>query len=337
MVPRQDTGRRVASTRCPFLVEGTARCCGLAPFRKLVPELAIAERDQSCSSAAWRSCAWVRRQDAVDGQCRAIQPVAESGDQCPFLDEMIACSCAAASSSKLIPKTLLAASRCLGDSHRYCDFFLERMCPPPGGASDRAGSTDVPATGPVTIPVPAGMALAPNHMWFDVGPDGSCHVGIDAFLVRVLGAVDEVIFLSSCNFASPSLALTAAGTTLPLVFPRRLYITRVNSALRRHPGDLTADPYHRGWLYEGRVRKRPGRTAIGATTAGLRRGPDAEMWMASEVKRLSRHVRTILSRRSSHLGPVAADGGEISGALAQHLERAELLEIFSLFFSGAAE
>jgi glycine cleavage system H lipoate-binding protein len=336
MIPRQDTGRRVASTRCPFLVEGTARCCGLAPFRKLVPELAIAEQDQSCSSMAWRACAWVRRQDAIDGKCRAARPLAESDDQCPFLDEMIACSCGAAPSSKLIPRTLLAVSRCLGDSHRYCDFFLERAYPqPPAGTSDRVAPADVPTTRPVTIPVPPGVALAPNHMWFDVGPDGSCHVGIDAFVVRVLGAIDDVIFLSPCSFASPSLALTAAGTTLPLVFPRRLYITRVNNALRRHPNDLTADPYRRGWLYEGRVRKRPGRTSIEATTSGLRRGTDAEMWMASEVRRLTRHVRGIVERRSGHLGRVAADGGEISGALPQYLDRAELLEVFSLFFAGA--
>ncbi len=58
--------------------------------------------------------------------------------------------------------------------------------------------------------------------------------------------------------------------------------------------------------------------------------------MASETQRLSRLVHDILSRRSGQLGPVAADGGEVSEALAQHLERTELLEVFSLFFSGGS-
>jgi hypothetical protein len=174
-------------------------------------------------------------------------------------------------------------------------------------------------------------------MWLDVGSDGSCHVGVDAFLAGVVGAVDEVTFLSPCGPGTPSLVLTVAGTTLPLVFPQPLDITGVNGALRRHPDGLTSDPYGRGWLYEGRTLGLPGRTGAAARTVGLRRGPDTETWMAAEVERLSRFVHTILSRRGGHLGPTSADGGGVSDALAQHLERAELLEVFSLFFTAGSE
>lgn len=257
--------------------------------------------------------------------------------QCPFLDEILACSCAAAPWSKLIPKTVLAVRRCLGDSHRYCEFFLERVRPHlPAVATDRAAPFDSRPPGGAGIPIAPGVALAPNHMWLDVGSDGSCHVGVDAFLVRVLGAVDELIFLSRCGRGSPGLVLTVAGTTLPLVFPQGLEITAANSALRHHLDDLVADPYGRGWLYEGWIPRPHVRTEIKGRTVRLLRGPDAEAWMASEVRRLLRHVQTILSRRGSHLGQVAADGGEVAAALAQHLDRAELLEVFSLFFSGAA-
>lgn len=322
MTPRQKTGR-VASTRCPFLVEETAQCCRLAPFRKLVPSRDIATEDQCCSTGAWRSCAWVPQ---------GIAP----GDRCPFLDELTVCSCAAAPSSKRIPRTRLAVRRCLGDSHRYCDFFLERVRPlPPAGTSGRVPRDCLPA-GAAGIPIAPGVALASNHMWLDVGSDGSCHVGVDAFLIRVLGPVDDVNFLSSYGPGLASVALTVGSTTLPLAFPRPFAITRVNSALRCHLDSLTVDPYGRGWLYEGHRLKPHGRTAIRNQTAGMLEGPEAEAWMASEVGRLSRHVHTILSRRGSHLGPVLADGGEVALPLPQHLERAELLEVFSLFFSGVS-
>jgi hypothetical protein len=174
-------------------------------------------------------------------------------------------------------------------------------------------------------------------MWLDVGPDGSCHVGVDAFLVRVLGAVDEVTFLSACGPGSPSLVLTAAGATLQLVFPKPLDITGVNGALRRHPDSLTSDPYGRGWLYEGRTLGLRDGTGVDARTSGLLRDPDVEAWMASEVARLTLLVHDILSRRGGRSGSVLADGGAVSLALAQHLTRAELLEVFSLFFTGRPE
>lgn len=339
MTQRQEADQQATSTRCPFLVEVTAQCCRLAPFRKLVPALAIAEQDQRCSSDAWRSCAWVlQRGTPLSDRDRATRPVAGPREWCPFLDEMLACSCATAPSSKLIPRTLLAVSRCLGDSHRYCEFFLERACPHPrpdaGGHGAPSDWLPLCAAG---IPIPPGVALAPNHMWLDVGSDGSCHVGVDAFLARVLGAVDEVTFLSACGPGSPSVVLTVAGTTLPLVFPQPLDITGVNGALRRHPDGLTSDPYGRGWLYEGRTLRLPGRTGVDARTVGLLRAPDTETWMASEVERLSRLVHTILSRRGGHLGPISADGGGVSEGLAQHLTRAELLEVFSVFFAGGSE
>ena len=308
MTRRQETGRRTASLRCPFLVEGTALGCGLAPFHKLVPGLAVAQQDQCCSSQTWRACSWIREHGVpIDGTDRAA---------CPFLEETPVCSCSAAPSSKLIPRTSTAVSRCLGDSHRYCDVFLETSTRPAAAAT----------------PVPHGLAFAHNHMWLDVGPDGSCHVGVDAFLVRVLGTIDEVILLSACGVASPSVALTVAGATLMLVFPKPLQITLVNRPLQRHPGDLIADPYGLGWLYEGGTIETLLPTTSGAHVAGLRRGADAERWMAAEVARLSRHVRALDERRNGHLGPVAADGGEVAPGFASHLDRAELLEIFSLFF-----
>jgi glycine cleavage system H lipoate-binding protein len=352
MTQHQQAREPVASSRCPFLEEVTAQYCRAAPFRKLVPGLEIAEQDQRCLSRAWRSCPWVQQQgpsfsrsihrcgdELVPSGLNAERAFSTgSGERCPFLDEMLVCSCTASPSRKLIPWTVLAVSRCRGDSHRYCDFFLERARPRlPHDAGGQGAPSDWLPQGAARIPIPPGVALAPNHMWLDVGSDGSCHVGVDAFLVRVLGAIDEVTFLSACGPGSPSLVLTVAGTTLPLVFPQPVDITGVHGALRRHLDSLASDPYGRGWLYEGRTLGLRDRTGVDARADGLLREPDTEAWMASEVERLSRLVHEILSRRGGTLGPILADGGAASEALAQHLTRAELLEVFSLFFTSRSE
>ena len=49
------------------------------------------------------------------------------------------------------------------------------------------------------IPVPLNLAYAPNHMWLDVGDDGCRHVGIDAFLARIIGTVDAISFVGQAN------------------------------------------------------------------------------------------------------------------------------------------
>jgi glycine cleavage system H lipoate-binding protein len=335
MTQRQARWPQAASTRCPFLVEESAQFCRLASPSTLVPSRDIATQNQCCSTDGWRSCAWAALPDGDRLAIAATRSLDRSAERCPYLHEIRACSCAASPSSKLIPRTRLAVRRCLGDSHRYCEFFLEQAHPDAArDAATRPAAPDRP-TSRAAIPVASNVALAPNHMWLDVGPDGTCHVGVDAFLVRVLGPIEDVAFLSRHGAGSPSVGLTVAGTALPLVFPGRMEITGVNGGLRRHLDQLNADPYGRGWLVEGRMPELRDRTGVECGMPGLRRGAEAEAWMASEVKRLVRHVHTILERRGSGLGTVLGDGGEATASLSRYLERAELLEVFSLFFVRA--
>jgi hypothetical protein len=335
MTHRQHAWQPPASTCCPFLLEEAAQFCRLAPCSTLVPSRRIATEVQRCSSAAWSACALVPRSRAPrGGPGGAALSAATPADRCPFLAEIAACSCAAAPSGRLLPGTRLAVRRCRGDSHRYCDVFLEYA-----GGRAAAGTAARPAANGLArgeaIPIAPGVAVAPNHMWLDVGPDGGCHVGVDAFLARVLGPVDEIAFLSRPGPGSPRVVLTVAGASLPIAFPAAFDIACANRALRWHVDRLTADPYGRGWLYEGTAPGGRGGNRLDTWTTGLRRGPGAEAWMASEVRRLERHLHATLSRRGGQLGPTLNDGGEIAAPLPRHLERAELVEIFGLFFAGA--
>ena len=44
--------------------------------------------------------------------------------------------------------------------------------------------------------MPGWLFYSPSHLWLDVGDDGLCHLGIDAFLARVVGSVERLVFLT---------------------------------------------------------------------------------------------------------------------------------------------
>lgn len=314
MKSRMDRSPDDRGLRCPFLVELTALTCELASGPKPLPGSAIAVDEQRCSSPGWVTCALARQHGATG----ATPPAA-----CPFLVSTRVQSCQAAPIAKLIPRSDDPACRCNGDAHRYCELFLERAHP-------HAEREAEPAADGTEVPIPPEVCCAPNHMWLDVGADGSCHVGVDAFLSRVVGPVDAVTFLSGRGPSAPSVVLTLVGAELPLAFPHPIDVTSVNAALRTHPGVLTADPYRRGWLFEGTILGEE--RGYGDPTVGLLRGGRARAWMRAEVRRLSEVVHGLLAERVADLGPTMADGGDFAEGLARYLDRRELLRVLSLFF-----
>ena len=328
MTSRMEANAEGHDLRCPFLTELAALTCQLSNHPKLIPGAAIALRDQRCSSPGWVSCELARQRGPGPWGANAATG-STAAASCPFLVSSRVQCCQAAPVAKLIPRSDDMACRCNGDAHRFCELFLERAHPHAEREAAQAGGA---ADGATAVLIPPGICCAPNHMWLDVGADGSCHVGVDAFLSRVVGPVDAVTFLSGRGPSTPSVVLTIVGAELPLAFPQPIDVTGVNAALRTHPGALTSDPYRRGWLFEGTVLDRGRAHGAIDLTVGLLSGSSAQAWMQAEVERLSRHVHGLLAERMGDLGPAMADGGVVAEGLARHLDRSELLQVLSLFF-----
>ena len=215
--------------------------------------------------------------------------------------------CAAAGVTKFVPYSESLLSRCGGDGYRYCELYLAMAHP------------ELPAE---ETALPGWLRYAPNHMWLDVGEDGGCHVGIDAFFCRVLGKVERISYVWLAGKHRPAAILTVAGADLEVVFPNPLQLTGCNLYLRADPGRLTAEPYTGGWLFEGR--------ALAETTENLMDSAAARAW----AERDERRMNEFLQQASG--GHLAADGGTAAPGAAATLDREKLTELFHSFFSPYA-
>jgi glycine cleavage system H lipoate-binding protein len=315
--------------RCPFLKEVTVRFCQVSPLRIMVPS-DVDEAGQRCSHPGYENCPvgkgrfWGKK----DLSC------------CPFLEESSFQCCKATSVMKLIPRNDSLFSRCNTNAHRHCQTYLQRAYPrrakTPNGCRNRAGQ-DGPCDLIDGIPVPNKLIYSRNHMWLDLGEDGSCDVGVDALLTRVLGEVESVSFVSGKGLEKPVVALVVRGVDLSLTFPSRINVTGSNALLRTSPETLVQDPYGAGWLFEGTHPDWGSRSPGADPHSDLLTGEEAVSWMREETDRVSRFVHETHCRRHPGFEGLMMDGGILSGDLARHLTREELHQLFKRFFTQHGE
>jgi glycine cleavage system H lipoate-binding protein len=299
--------------RCPFLREEQVKSCQVAPFRKSLARSFATGEGERCTSTDHRTCPALH-------ESREAHP---DGSRCPFLRESLVQFCAASPRPTYVPWSESPDLRCAHDGHRFCELFLAaagdsaRGPALPAADADEAGAAVVDG-----VPVPGWLFYADNHMWLDVGDDGLCHLGVDAFLTRLVGEVERLAFLSVKGDARPAVVLTVAGVDLTIAFDRRLPLVAVNTRLRCALDRLVADPYGLGWLFSARWDGR---------TDGLRRGRAAREWMAAESARLSAAVHERLLRPRDGMA-LPADGGRPAPGFLRHLEREDALRLCASFF-----
>jgi glycine cleavage system H lipoate-binding protein len=309
--------------RCPFLREEQVKSCQAAPFRKSLARSAATGQGERCTSADHASC-------PVAPRAREAHPDAS---RCPFLRESLVQFCAASPRPTYVPWSESPDLRCAHDGHRFCELFLAAA-----GAAARGPALPCPdhpeesETAVVDgVPVPGWLAFSDNHLWLDEGDDGLCHVGVDAFLARMVGSVERLTFLTVRGEVRPAVVLTVRGVDLTLVFPRALPLVAANTRLRSSLDRLTGDPYGLGWLFTARWNEGRRARPEPPLDAGLRRGRAAREWMRSEVHRLNAVVHDRLIPRSLGMA-LPADGGDVAPGFLRHLDHEDVLRLFAAFF-----
>jgi glycine cleavage system H lipoate-binding protein len=256
-------------------------------------------------------------------------------DHCPFLHESLVQYCTAAAVTKYIPYSESVLSRCGTDSHKYCELYLALSHPQETLSEKEAHSHCINGVSESIddVKVPNNLFFSPNHMWLDVGSDGVHHVGVDAFLTKVLGSADHITFVTTKGYHRPTVSFSVHGVDLQFVFPLRLNITRANTYLRTNPAKIFSDPYTVGWLFEAAEDKSK---TVGQQWDGLISGNDAYTWMKQEMERMTSLAHQISSQPDMLGAVLMADGGNFQSGFAQQLTREELLKLFNDFFSPLA-
>lgn len=299
--------------RCPFLREAQVKFCQASPYRKFIVRLPEQTARERCSSPDHVDCPAARQH----------QEERPSLSHCPFLHESLVQYCTAASVAKYVPYTESANTRCGTESHRYCELFLAISGPDP---ESRESASRFPQE----------LYFSPNHFWLDLGEDGTFHIGCDAFLTSTLGSAERISYLQERGVCQPSVVLSVGGIDLPFVFPHEVTLTGTNTLLRTDPDRLFADPYGRGWLFEGTLPRRRDGNGNSGITDSLIAGAETEEWAEEESKRLSELLQQFASARTRTPMPLLADGGIPEESLGQALSRQELLRLHTAFFSPIA-
>lgn len=308
--------------RCPFLREEQVKSCQVSPFRRSLARSFATGDNERCTSADHRACPILR-------ESREAHPDAS---RCPFLRESLVQFCAASPWPTYVPWSESPELRCGHDGHRFCELFLAAAGTSARGPASPTHDLEETATPSVDgVPVPGWLFYTDNHMWLDVGDDGLCHVGVDAFLTGVVGEVERLSFLTVKGDVRPAVVLTVGGEDLTLTFPRRMPLVMANTRLRSCLERLVADPYGLGWLFTARWAEAHGGRDTRPLTEGLRHGRAAREWMASEVERLSRAVHGRLLRPHTGMA-LPADGGRPAPGFLHHLEREDALRLLAAFF-----
>jgi glycine cleavage system H protein len=153
--------------------------------------------------------------------------------------------------------------------------------------------------------LPEGVHVANQHTWIKPDPAGGLEMGVDALIVRAVGAVRRIILPQvgdQVTAGQPLFRLERNGcaVTIPSAMTGR--VMAVNNRLVDEPELLTSDPYGGGWI----CYLNP--TRVEESAPGMRFGERATMWLESEFTRLQEFIFAHLSPDLA-LGATSQDGG----------------------------
>lgn len=180
--------------------------------------------------------------------------------------------------------------------------------------------------------LPGGLFFHRGHTWANLLFSGQVKTGLDDFLQRLLGHIDDLVLPpvgASVKEGEPFVTIRQGNRTAILRAPVDGEVCAVNSELLKNPNLLKRDPYTRGWL----VAVRP--TNLASNLPGLAVGESALIWLKTEVARLHRFLSDMLTvERHALIGITAADGGVHLDGLLEHVDE-EMWRRFQREFLGA--
>ncbi len=151
------------------------------------------------------------------------------------------------------------------------------------------------------IKVPHGFYFHRGHTWVKVEEGSDVRIGLDDFILRVLGPPDHIEApLTGKVLAQDAddILLSRGKNRARVLSPISGVVTAVNADLRHNGRQAHQDPYADGWILRAHAKD------LRKDLSTLLIGSETEEFYKGEVNRLYRAIEV-------EAGPLAADGGRL--------------------------
>lgn len=157
--------------------------------------------------------------------------------------------------------------------------------------------------------IPQGILFHKNHTWAHLEKSGEAKIGIDDFLLRIVGEVK----VNQLKFPGETIqkgevitVIHQNGNQLCITSPISGEIVGINQQLTENSELLSNDPYEKGWFYL--VKPVNWKTE----TSGFYLAGEATGWISKELERFKDFLNVSLSRNLPEPSMlVLQEGGEI--------------------------
>ena len=213
------------------------------------------------------------------------------------------------------------------------DYFVQRAEKRKAALSPAAKSLSKPR-----FVIPKAYFFGKGHTWVELLPDGSTRVGLDDFVQKILGPVDQVSVVSNGGqlMSGEKLFTVRQGAkTLSFCSPISGKILCVNNELVQFPDMLKKEPYRRGWI----AVMEPSNLADEIKQLSI--GSEAAEWLKDEIKRFRNFITAQMGSLAGSGSPALAgatlmDGGVPVDNVMQNTPQ-EVWKKFESDFLSAAE
>jgi len=179
--------------------------------------------------------------------------------------------------------------------------------------------------------IPQGLFYSKNHTWAFMEKSGNAKVGLDDFLLQVVGNVN----LSQLKSPGEKLRkgeffaeINQSEKRLRIFSPLSGEIVATNQSLSESPGLIHEDPYGEGWIYTIKP------TNWIAETNKYYLANEATYWLTNEIDRFKDFLALALGKYSSEPSMVVyQEGGELRKNILSELDDKIWAEFQDTFLS----
>lgn len=187
----------------------------------------------------------------------------------------------------------------------------------------------VPLRTAAAAPSPGYLFVHDGHTWAKLDTSGDAKIGIDHFLLKILGGADQVTLPEtgrSVRQGEKIFSIKRDGREIGLVSPLDGVVSAVNERADLNADAVKKDPYRTGWLFSIRPRN------LTESLRNVRSVEEATGWFENEVKRFSSFLVADSSRLAG-VGATMQDGGQYPAGIIGKMTEEQVRSFESRFLA----